>query len=219
MFERYCSGGVVLQVVAKVLIDRRRERRVDRGIGRIPVRASRDAAVQLVGLEAPVEASDHDVLRSRSSSRLKAVVGNADVRVANVLLGEAEIALSLRTTSSRSRAELLALRKRAEILAQREMLDVRARNAARSAGLFANLVVVPRGRGFGRQIKHVGPVASADRSPFAIVEPKLRIDDSRTTPLSAMPCCRATTEQRRRARRAVAFAKKKLRRVPAVELR
>ena len=47
--------------------------------------------------------------------------------------------------------------------------------------------MVPRGRGFGRQIQNVGPIAAADRRAVVVVEFELRNDESSTTPLSPMP--------------------------------
>ena len=79
--------------------------------------------------------------------------------------------------------------------------------------------MIPRRRGFGRQIEHVRPIAAADRIAVAVVESEVENRRLQDHAVERDAMIEQIVGEHCRARRAVALAEDELRRIPATELR
>ena len=123
-------------------------------------------------METRVDASDSDAALAQQLV-LEAVVGNAQVRVADVLLGETGILVQLRDDVVVAVGrQHRALTERVEIFAQREVFYRHEQALQRRRR--AERVMIPRRRGFGRQIEDECPIAAADRRAVVVIDVRVQ---------------------------------------------
>ena len=141
---------------------------IDRGIGRIPV--GRDfRTVEHVRLEARVDAADGNAALAQQLV-LETIVGNAQVRVANVLFRETGVAVQLRDDVVVAvRRKLRALRRAPSRYSVSAKFSTCGKQRVQRRRI-RKRVMVPRRRRFGRQIENVRPVAAADRRAVVVVD-------------------------------------------------
>ncbi len=116
------------------------------------------------------------------------------------------------------RRDPVALVERVQIFTGREPFDTRDERRE-VGGPVRDLVVIPRGGRFGRQIEHVGPIPAADRLAAGEIESEVQDRGLKhhTVECDALP--NQIVRQRGRTRRAVTLAEEKFRRIPAIEFR